>query len=381
MRKTFFLILFLFLAFSFFSSPQTVFADKPSRVPWATEPAGTKGETSLILSWGQVTNTNWYLVKYGTDVNNPDQTVPIASGSSECNQPTPQTCRLTLSSLSPGTQYHFQFIACNNDGCANAYSYRTSTKSLSVPTSTPTFTPTSTSINIPSGTPPPSQGLLQGIGEIIKCNPVNNTGCSGTVAFPQAQNKITSLGSFITNLFDVVFVLAAFLTFIWLAWGAFEYIFSGGNKEGLSKARSRIIWAIVGLIFLALSFALAQFVEQILDPKQDSPISLVTTAYAASPTPIGENLENVYDFGNVGSLGEGINKLVVPAFSIATTAVVIYFLVGGFIWLTSGGDKEGIGKAREMITHAVIGFLLLMFIFLILQFIPEFFGFKFSIFQ
>lgn len=194
------------------------------------------------------------------------------------------------------------------------------------------------------------------------------------------QTKFTDLGGFLTGLMDIVFALAAFLTFIWLVWGAFEYIFSGGNKEGLSKARSRIIWAIVGLIFLALTFALAQFIEQILTPMQRSPISLITTAYAQTPTPIGTNLQTTYDFGNVGSLGEAINKLVVPAFSIATTAVVIYFLVGGFIWLTSGGDKEGTGKAREMITHAVIGFLLLMFIFLILQFIPEFFGFDFTIF-
>lgn len=87
-----------------------------------------------------------------------------------------------------------------------------------------------------------------------------------------------------------------------------------------------------------------------------------------------------YDFGNIPSLGEGINRLVAPAFSIATLAVVIYFLIGAFKYLTSGGDKESVGEAQKMITHTIVGFIILMFAFLILQFIPEFFGINFSIF-
>lgn len=80
---------------------------------------------------------------------------------------------------------------------------------------------------------------------------------------------------------------------------------------------------------------------------------------------IGKN----YAFGGIKSLGEGAGLLVTPAFSIATLAVIIYFLIGAFKYLTSGGDKDAIAGARAMITHAIVGFILLMFAFLIFQFL------------
>lgn len=200
----------------------------------------------------------------------------------------------------------------------------------------------------------------------------------GPAGFKFAGAKI---GDVVSSALDLVIMIAAFLAFIWLVWGAFQYLFSGGNKEGLAKARSRMIWAIVGLIFIAAAFALAQFIEQILGPQVTSPISLniVTTVYAQAPLPT-VSLEKEYGFGNILSLGEGFNRLIVPGFSIATTAVVIYFLIGAIKLLASGGDKGSVSSAKDMITHAIIGFLLIIFIFIIMQYIPEVFGFNINIF-
>lgn len=101
---------------------------------------------------------------------------------------------------------------------------------------------------------------------------------------------------------------------------------------------------------------------------------MIKEAYAA--VDISQN----FGFGNIKSLGEGINLLVAPVFSVATTLVVIYFLVGAFKYLTSGGDKEALASAQNILTHTVIGFVILIFIFLVLQFIPEAFKLNFSIF-
>lgn len=95
----------------------------------------------------------------------------------------------------------------------------------------------------------------------------------------------------------------------------------------------------------------------------------------------GFDLREQYGFGNVGSLGEGVQRLVAPTFTIAATAVTIYFIIGSFRFLISGGDKESIAKSRSMITHSIIGFILLILLFLIMQFIPEFLGIDFSIIQ
>lgn len=83
-----------------------------------------------------------------------------------------------------------------------------------------------------------------------------------------------------------------------------------------------------------------------------------------------------FSYGYIKTLGQGVNILVTPTFSLAIVLVTIYFLIGAFRFLTSGGDKEAVAGARNMITHAIIGFVILIFVFIVLQFIQEVFGFK-----
>ena len=79
------------------------------------------------------------------------------------------------------------------------------------------------------------------------------------------------------------------------------------------------------------------------------------------------NISQQYAFGDLGSLGEGISRLTTPAFSIAAALVVFYFIFGAFKYLASGGNKEELAKAQQMITHAIIGFVLFMLLFLIVE--------------
>lgn len=218
--------------------------------------------------------------------------------------------------------------------------------------------------------------MIPGLEHLFTCNPLNQVGCppgQGVPRLPGAQDFAT-LGDVVSGMLNIAFSIAVFLAFFWLVWGAFQYMAAGGSKERLAQARARITWAIVGLLLVAVSFLVAQFLAQVLPPQKGTPILSVPTAYAVV------NIDNEYGFGNIGSLGEGTSKLVAPAFSIATAVVVIYFLIGAFKFLTSGGDKETTSSARGMITHAIIGFIILMFAFLILQFIPEIFKLRFSLF-
>ncbi|MBI2020448.1 hypothetical protein HYS94_03415 [Candidatus Daviesbacteria bacterium] len=57
---------------------------------------------------------------------------------------------------------------------------------------------------------------------------------------------------------------------------------------------------------------------------------------------------------------------------MAAVLVVLYFLFGAFKYLRAGGNKEEVEGARQMIEHAIFGFILLMFAFLILQFLLSF---------
>lgn len=84
--------------------------------------------------------------------------------------------------------------------------------------------------------------------------------------------KDARLNDVISPLLEVIMMLAVFLAFIWFVWGAFHYIFAGGNKDELGKARKRMTWAIVGLIITLLAYLLAQFVAEILRPIRGIPI-------------------------------------------------------------------------------------------------------------
>lgn len=72
-----------------------------------------------------------------------------------------------------------------------------------------------------------------------------------------------SLADIFNGLANIVFFIAGFLMLFWFSWGVFQYIFSGGSKDGLAKARSRMTWAVVGFFITALAFAISQFASQI----------------------------------------------------------------------------------------------------------------------
>lgn len=83
----------------------------------------------------------------------------------------------------------------------------------------------------------------------------------------------------------------------------------------------------------------------------------------------GVDIGSFFGFGDITSLGCGTTKIVGPIFEIAAFLVILYFLLGAFKFLRAGGNKEETEGGRQMINHAIIGFIMLMFAFFILQFL------------
>lgn len=63
------------------------------------------------------------------------------------------------------------------------------------------------------------------------------------------------IGSLINAVMTIVIMIAALLVFLYLIWGAIDWITSGGERSRTEAARSKIIAALVGLIIVASSFA------------------------------------------------------------------------------------------------------------------------------
>ncbi len=116
--------------------------------------------------------------------------------------------------------------------------------------------------------------------------------------------------------------------------------------------------------------------------------------YAADP--VGTDLGTIGGgglgpFGNIGSdvIGRGsagavsaltkVTQVVSSIIGIMTIAALIWFifqfLVGGLNWLTSGGDKGKLQQARDRITNAFIGLVIVIAGWAILALVGMFFGF------
>ena len=65
-----------------------------------------------------------------------------------------------------------------------------------------------------------------------------------------------AISQFLSNLISLIYLFAAIILVFMLMWGAFEWITSEGEKEKLDSARKKIINALIGMVLLALVFAI-----------------------------------------------------------------------------------------------------------------------------
>ena len=67
-------------------------------------------------------------------------------------------------------------------------------------------------------------------------------------------------------------------------------------------------------------------------------------------------------------------NLLSIASSVAGLAFFIMFIVGGFRYLFSGGDQKKVAGAGATLTHAILGLVLSIAVWIILKFIQTFTG-------
>ncbi len=83
------------------------------------------------------------------------------------------------------------------------------------------------------------------------------------------------------------------------------------------------------------------------------------------------SFEGVATLRGIEDLITNLLRVVLP---LAGLAVVVMIITGGFQLITAGGEKEGIGKAKDTFTYAIFGFVLAIIAWFILLFIEKFSG-------
>lgn len=92
------------------------------------------------------------------------------------------------------------------------------------------------------------QGINSAVGEGAQC---------GDVA---GGNGPSSLQEIATRVVNFLSVLVGIVAVIMIIFGGFRYITSGGDSGNVSSAKNTLIYAIVGLIIVALAQFIVRFV-------------------------------------------------------------------------------------------------------------------------
>ncbi|MBL7141538.1 hypothetical protein ISS21_00335 [Patescibacteria group bacterium] len=91
---------------------------------------------------------------------------------------------------------------------------------------------------------------------------------------------------------------------------------------------------------------------------------------------LGQDFGNGYlnEFGNVAGygtagLGEIIGKMIKAVLSLLALVAVVLIIVGGFQWMTSGGNQEKIEGAKKLMGSALIGLVIVVLAYAIAAFV------------
>lgn len=87
------------------------------------------------------------------------------------------------------------------------------------------------------------------------------------------------------------------------------------------------------------------------------------------------------DPSGAGGLGILFSNLITLFYIIAMLVLIFMIVWGAFDWITSEGDKEKVGGARNKIINAIIGIILFAAAFGIIRILGTFTGFKFFVGQ
>jgi hypothetical protein len=91
-------------------------------------------------------------------------------------------------------------------------------------------------------------GASQAAGGPVDCNSTNLT---------NSQGDITTLAAQVVKIFSIV---VGAISIIMIIYGGFRYITSGGDSNRVGGAKNTLIYAIIGLIIVALAQLIVHFV-------------------------------------------------------------------------------------------------------------------------
>lgn len=100
-------------------------------------------------------------------------------------------------------------------------------------------------------------------------------------------------------------------------------------------------------------------------------IALFATSHEAmaQASEVQDGVNSIGGTGSSGNLMTGVRRLTDVFLFLIGAVSVIMIIFGGFKYVTSGGDSSGVTSAKNTILYAVIGLVVAMLAYAILDFV------------
>lgn len=103
-------------------------------------------------------------------------------------------------------------------------------------------------------------------------------------------------------------------------------------------------------------------------------VSFAPVARAVDPTVLTSDLDKIGQAGfnespNPNALTERIGRIIKIVLGILGVILVVIVVYAGFLWMTAGGEADQVKKAKDWMTNAVVGLIIILSAYAITDFV------------
>lgn len=182
--------------------------------------------------------------------------------------------------------------------------------------------------------------LILGVLSIVAVPELTHAAIIGNSNPDTGPSALRDIINVIVKVIEYGLAFAAAISVVSIVINAYGYITSGGNPERIEKAKSGLLWSILGFVLIVSSFGVVQLLQEVLKSKQ--------TVNGFRPPDASTSAQN--------TISQIIEMLLIFAASIA----LIYLIIGGYRYITAQGDRDTSEKAKKTVVYAVIGLVVTM---------------------
>lgn len=192
--------------------------------------------------------------------------------------------------------------------------------------------------------------------------------------------SITSLGDIIGIFLPLFFVIVGLTLFVMIIYAGYTMMTAAGNPEKVKKAQQTIVAAVIGFALISLSGVIITILTALLSIPNPLTIGYLNSAVYACTGAACDLLGNgtVNTGGGITPSGTDINGVISGfiqlAIEIAGLVSLVFVIFGGYKFITSQGDAQKAAGARSTITYALIGLVIVLFSWLLVNIFTGLFG-------